>query len=1057
MISLTELDPETIEQRFVSLLAMLNRGMSRFLNTLLTLTTLLLATLSFSQIVFTETFDEGDGATSGNDETGNVSWTADCPTCQSGDHLEIVNGALENQDSNGHATWSSGVITTGCSLNEICFDLSFQGDFEDCSGGELATDFVALSYSIDGGAWQDPPGSFNCSGGFPALNVIWDGGNSTAPFQYCSGAFFGGNTLEIKITTQTWAGNEFIQIDNITVNCSCLQPNLIITNPDPVCIPNTVDITDPSITTGSDPGTLTYWEDNAGTIPLVNPTNISTSGTYYIQLDNGGCIYRQPVDVVINELPIPEAGNDLISCENSPITIGGSPVLNEDGATYTWDNGGGSGTIDIAGGSDGTTTVSPSSTTTYTVTVIDNNGCQGSDDMIVTVTPLDDPLFNPVADYCQNDIASPLPTSSNNGIDGSWSPAINTSTSGITTYTFTPNAGICANTTTLDINVNPTYNQTVNVVVCENDDYTFPDGSTQTITGNTSQQSILVTINACDSIITTNITMEASTSTVINNTVCYDETYTYADGAVSHNIVIDESHTSNLTSANGCDSTVIENITVLQNSQSTVDIEACENQSYTFPDGSTQIVTSDLTQNSTIVASNGCDSVVITNITMVQSFTTNENIEVCENETVFYPDGSSETITSSTTHNSILVSNNGCDSTVVTNVTMHPNYNVIEDVDLCEGDSFTYPDGASVNNITQSESHTSNFTSINGCDSIIITNLNVSPIPVINVPLFVNTCEGEEITLTATGAQNISWDNGIINGESFIPVGSQNYTVTGTNAAGCSNSEIVSVNVQQPPVIDVTIDNPLGCTPHEVILHNNVDGTTTTIWELSNGLTLTGNTVANTFTQGGIYDIEVTAVSEFGCVSTTSFIEAIEIISSPFAQFETNQSLYTSIDNQVTFTNNSTNATEYLWIFYDGTTSTQSAPIFELPEEGIGNYSTILIAYNDFGCTDTMRLSIPMEQELIFFIPNTFTPDGDEFNQSLKPVFYSGLDVYDFEFKIFNRWGELLFVTNNPFIGWDGTYGNYNVQEGTYIWTLEFRSINNDAHLQYNGHINVLK
>ena len=79
-------------------------------------------------------------------------------------------------------------------------------------------------------------------------------------------------------------------------------PNLIVTNPSSACSPSTVDLTNVSITAGSDPGTITYWTDPSATSSLSNPS-IVNNGTFYIQLEANGCNSIQPVNVTINSLP----------------------------------------------------------------------------------------------------------------------------------------------------------------------------------------------------------------------------------------------------------------------------------------------------------------------------------------------------------------------------------------------------------------------------------------------------------------------------------------------------------------------------------------------------------------------------------------------------------------------------------------------------------------------------------------------------------------------------------------------------------------------------------
>ena len=108
-------------------------------------------------------------------------------------------------------------------------------------------------------------------------------------------------------------------------------------------------------------------------------------------------------------------------------------------------------------------------------------------------------------------------------------------------------------------------------------------------------------------------------------------------------------------------------------------------------------------------------------------------------------------------------------------------------------------------------------------------------------------------------------------------------------------------------------------------------------------------------------------------------------------------------------------------------------------------------------CSDTTWLAIDVDEELIFYVPNTFTPDDDNFNQLFAPVFTSGFDPYDFNLLIFNRWGEVIWESHNAEAGWDGTYGGMPVQDGTYTWKIEFKTSANDERMIKTGHVNVIR
>ncbi|MNY43485.1 hypothetical protein D3C86_1784470 [compost metagenome] len=116
-----------------------------------------------------------------------------------------------------------------------------------------------------------------------------------------------------------------------------------------------------------------------------------------------------------------------------------------------------------------------------------------------------------------------------------------------------------------------------------------------------------------------------------------------------------------------------------------------------------------------------------------------------------------------------------------------------------------------------------------------------------------------------------------------------------------------------------------------------------------------------------------------------------------------------------------------------------------------------LIVISDQGCRDTTYRIIVVKDQLIFYVPNTFTPDGDEYNNVFLPIMTAGFSPATYEMYIYNRWGELIFESNDTQVGWDGTYHGSMVQTGLYTWVIRFKDDNNDEKYEYAGHINLLK
>jgi gliding motility-associated-like protein len=162
------------------------------------------------------------------------------------------------------------------------------------------------------------------------------------------------------------------------------------------------------------------------------------------------------------------------------------------------------------------------------------------------------------------------------------------------------------------------------------------------------------------------------------------------------------------------------------------------------------------------------------------------------------------------------------------------------------------------------------------------------------------------------------------------------------------------------------------------------------------------------------------------------------------------------------FTNSSIGATSYVWDFGDDSElSTEVNPEHDYANSDFGNHLVILTAIAPTGCVDTATRIIQVSEYLLFFIPNSFTPDGDNFNQKFQPVFTSGFDPYDFTLLIYDRWGEVLFESHDATMGWDGTYGTGDktslLPQGIYTWKIEFKSSKNDERKLYTGHLSLIR
>ncbi|MBL6668169.1 MAG: gliding motility-associated C-terminal domain-containing protein [Crocinitomicaceae bacterium] len=283
--------------------------------------------------------------------------------------------------------------------------------------------------------------------------------------------------------------------------------------------------------------------------------------------------------------------------------------------------------------------------------------------------------------------------------------------------------------------------------------------------------------------------------------------------------------------------------------------------------------------------------------------------------------------------------------------------------------------------------------------------------------------------------------------------GTSTYSFT-PNSGQCAGSQTMEIIVNELPVVSFSGDSLVGCAPHSVVLTSLNDNCT---WTISNGVVIEGSQATLVLTNPGCYDVTL-EVDEGGCSNSLTMPSYICIEQNPVADFTASPDLFTDDDALVSFTNLSSGASSFIWDFGDGNTSNYINPsnLYENTEEGA---LITLTAISDFGCTDQTQLIIEYDEQEVFYIPNTFTPDGDNFNQIFTPVFYSGFDPYNFEMLIFNRWGEIVFETHNSEIGWDGTYGvkGTKATDGTYSWKITYKNPKTDERKVIVGHVTLMR
>jgi len=200
--------------------------------------------------------------------------------------------------------------------------------------------------------------------------------------------------------------------------------------------------------------------------------------------------------------------------------------------------------------------------------------------------------------------------------------------------------------------------------------------------------------------------------------------------------------------------------------------------------------------------------------------------------------------------------------------------------------------------------------------------------------------------------------------------------------------------------------------------------------------------------------VSLSVVSDKGCQGNISISDLITVYPTPKADFTSASHNSQFISNPYfEFENLSIDADFYAWNMGDGISTNLLAINPNYTYNEIGAFPVTLIAGNDFNCWDTITKIVSVESEFSLHIPNAFTPNGDGKNE----IFYVyGEGIMNIEIRVFDRWGKLVFFSNNIDNGWDGKSGDDLRKEGTYVYKINAFDKFGKSH-EFMGEINLIR
>ncbi len=724
----------------------------------------------------------------------------------------------------------------------------------------------------------------------------------------------------------------------------------------------------------------------------------ANSGTYTFTATSAGCVEGTTLTVTVNPniTPVFPFGTSATICEGDPVVT--LPLTSSNGLTGTWSP------VVVSNTASGTYTFTPGTGQCGTTTTFTN-----------TVNPNVIPTFDPVAPICSGDPLAALPTTSNNGITGSWSPALNNTAT--TTYTFTPTAGLCAPTTTLTITVNQQVTPTFTPVapICSGAALTaLPTTSNNGITG--------------------------AWAPALNNTATTTYTFTPAAGQCATTATLTITVEPNITPvftpvAPICSGAALTALPTTSNNGITGAWAPALNNTatttYTFTPAAGQCATTTtltITVNA-IVTPAFTQPAPVCYGTMPPALpaTSNNNI------TGSWAPALNDTVTTTYT---FTPSAGACATTAAITITVNPNVQPVFTpvAPICSGTALAALPTTANNGITGAWSPALNntatttyiFTPTAGvCATTDTMTIVVDPKTVPTFAAVAPICTGGTLTALPTTS-----DNGITGSWSPALNNTTTTTYTFTPTAGQCAAETaltIVVNQKVTPAFSTAASVCMGAPVTALPTTSNNATPVTGTW--SPALNTTATTTYTFTPDSGQCANETTFTLQVDPIPALIDITRDTTVTDGTVVAPYNFNI-TDPAGGIQWRNSNTS----IGLTASGTgtipsftaTNTADTPYTAL-------ITTIPFVNGCAGVSQSFKITVlPLGKDI--FVPNVFSPDGDGKNEQL---FIYGNYIASVEMQIFNQWGQRLETLTDTIRGWDGKYKGSAQPVGVYLYVLK--------------------
>lgn len=296
-----------------------------------------------------------------------------------------------------------------------------------------------------------------------------------------------------------------------------------------------------------------------------------------------------------------------------------------------------------------------------------------------------------------------------------------------------------------------------------------------------------------------------------------------------------------------------------------------------------------------------------------------------------------------------------------------------------------------------------------------------------------------------------------VTGVQFLTSGNHPIYLVGSYDV-CSDTVFSNIFVYAEPLINFVYANSLQCAPSTAQFINLSISDTQPLyfWDFGDGGTSTQLSPSHVYYNVGNYSVGLTMITTTGCIDTLYMMQQdlVNVYPSPNAGFTVNPDKVDICHSEVSFIDQSSGGSQYYYIF-DNNGFISEEQNFVHTYVNAGTDYPLQVVTNQYGCSDSARATVFVEP-FSLYIPNAFIPDEDGLNDEFKPI--TDFEILEWDFQIYNRWGEVVFKTNEYGEAWNGIFNGVKCQDGLYAYVLTYRSCANPHNAEkITGHVSLLK